>query len=312
MTDDDRKEAWRRRCSQLVALGIDAYTPHVSPDDSRHLQVQAILDEYKVAIGDIVSVPPGWEGNPPIRTINTLPAFADWLIDQWTSTFATEMGGDAYKMNALQQTTRAVRNGFRVLAWLGVEDRPERPLPAETLAIAKQQFDDLERWVRNKVKDGWAPPKPSQPDEAGLATTGKRRRRAEIPDKYEINIRLKQYLDKNPRATIREIAEVVDLSTGKVSQMDAWRREMARRKAAKEPAQRDARPLTDSMLAAMGREDDPATKMVMKDEAIWQWVLETAKPNERAGLHMKTAEERAKLVELVREQYDEEHTDSDD
>jgi hypothetical protein len=93
-------------------------------------------------------------------------------------------------------TTNRVKERILVeLTWLGVEDGPERLLPAETLAVAKQQLDDLERWLRQKVEG-----------EASPATTVKQRKRAERPDDYEINIRINQYLDQHPGAPIRDVA----------------------------------------------------------------------------------------------------------
>jgi hypothetical protein len=138
--------------------------------------------------------------------------------------------------------------------------------------------------------------------------TKKHPSRAEIPGDYEANIRIKKYLDTHPKATIRDVAKAVGLSTGKVAGLDAWRREMAERDAAKPPPRKAERRLTDRMLASTGRHDDPAAK-VMQDDAIWQWLLDRAKPTERAELHRRKAEERAKLIELAREQYESEQGD---
>ena len=259
-------------------------------------------------------MPPGWEGHPPRHPIITLADLHDWLQDEWDSTLATEMGGAAYWGDALDQAARAIRNCFRVLAWLGVEDRPERPLPAETLAGAKQHLDGLECWVRQKVKDGWAPPRPSATEANVVSPTTPRKRRkgSEFPDDDEINILIIRYLRQHPGAPISDIVEAINISQGKVDSMDAWKRETARRKAAKPLPKIKERQLTKEMLAAIGQKVDPAIEKVMKDDAIWQWMMKKAKPNEKADLHMKTAQERESLVELVREQYDEEHVEPDD
>src|SRR5262249_9136019 len=134
---DNKQQAWRQRCSQLEALGLDPYNPQVPTDEERCLQFQAILKEYEVAIGKVILVPLGWEGNPPLQAITNLADLAAWLNDQWTSTRATEMGGETYKAVAQEQADRALRNGYRVLAWLGMDERPERPFPAESLVVAK-------------------------------------------------------------------------------------------------------------------------------------------------------------------------------
>jgi hypothetical protein len=195
------------------------------------------------------------------------------------------------------------------LPWLGVDDRPERPLPTDSPDALKKQIDDLEKWVRDKHKSGWTPtPKKVKPVSTA---TKKHPKRDEIPDDYEANIRIKKYLDSHPKATIREVAEEVGLSTGKIAQLDAWKREMAGRKAAMPPPKKYERPLTDKMLAARGQKDDPAAK-IMQDEAIWQWLLEKAKPKEKADLHMKTDKEKATLIELAREQYEAEQAEPDE
>ena len=125
------------------------------------------------------------------------------------------------------------------------------------------------------------------PATASKQGNGKRTpRRQDIPDDYENNIHIKKYLDSHPRATIREVAKEVGLSTGKVHKFDAWKRAMAERKAAKPPPKKSAIQLTDKILVARGKMNDPAAKF-MQDEAIWQWLLEAAKGKERAVLHMK-------------------------
>ena len=305
MTDDTKHKAWRRLCSQLEPLGIDPYAPQVTPDDSRHEQVQVALTEYKVAIGQVVPVPPGWEGHPPLRAMQALADLDAWLNEQWSFTLSTELGGEAYKADALEQAARAVRNGFRVLAWLGVEDRPERPLLAETLAVAKEQLDALERWVRQKVKEGWTPTKSSQPEDASPDPTSKRRKRVKAPDDYEVNILIKRYLDQHPKATIRDVAGEMDLSTGKVSEMDAWRREMARRKAAKRPAKKDSRPLTGEMLACIRKEDsmDDVDARIDAEEAVWRRLIEQADEQKRAELFAMTKQQKKALIETAVKQY---------
>jgi hypothetical protein len=88
----------------------------------------------------------------------------------------------------------------------------------------KKQIDDLEKWVRDKHKSGWTPtPKKVKPVSTA---TKKHPKRDEIPDDYEANIRIKKFLDTHPRATIREVAEEVKLSIGKVQSLDAWKRAM--------------------------------------------------------------------------------------
>jgi hypothetical protein len=310
MIDDNKDEAWRRLCSQLEPLKVDPYSPQVPSDDSRYPQVQAILNEYKVATGEIIPVPPGWEGNPPLRPITTLADLDDFLMDQWDSSLAIEMGGEQYHTSAMEQAARAVRNGYRVLALLGMDERPERPFPAETLAVAKLQLGSLETWVRRKVKDGWTPREASKPKVA-VVSLAKTEKRPKPGNDHEANSRLKQYLERTRWPNIRDAAKEVGLSTGKVSGLAEWREHIARQKAAKPQPKIKTIQMRRQILLGRGQQDK-AIRKVMKADAIWNWLVNKAQPDQRAELYMATPNEKDKLIELAEEQFDEEHTEPDD
>jgi hypothetical protein len=305
--NDHKQQAWRQRCSQLEALGLDPYDPQFPADEDRRLQVQAILKEYDVAIGKLIPVPLGWEGNPPLQAITNLADLAAWLNDQWNSTRATEMGGEAYKASAMEQADRAVRNGYRVLTWLGMDEPPERPFPAESLVVAKQQLDALECWVRQKVKAGWMPPKPSESEEAKIinATTGDRRKRAGFPDQFEVNLLVHKYLSQNPGVDIRKVAKAVGFSIGTVQKTEAWRLTVGRRKAAKKPAKKDPMPLTLDMLACIGKEDDmdDVDARIDAEERVWRRLLEEADEQKRAALHGMKADKKREMIEAASKHY---------
>jgi hypothetical protein len=295
----DQAGAWRRYCRSLEKLGIDPYAPDVPADDPRHSQVAAIRDAYAIEIGLVIPVPPGWEGPGPLRAIRGLADLGDWLAQQWMSVLGAEIAGEHFRWQAREQAAQAVRNAFRVLDWLGVKDRPDRPPPPGTVTVAKQQIDELERWVRAKVREGWTPPTKAKP-------AGRRRRtRCSLPDDDELNLQIKRHLREFPSATIRQLAKALDVSSGKISSMAAWHDEMTRRKAAKPPPRSRERPLTEEMLASIGVGDDPSVK-VERPEVIWRWLLENAKPEERAAMHRFTPEEREKLLEAAREQFKDE------
>jgi hypothetical protein len=310
MMNEYRTKAWPRRCSQLEALGVDTYAPQVPTDDSRYPQVQAILNEYKVAIGDIVPVPPGWEGKPPLRAIKSLADLDDFLMDQWDSTVAIEMGGVAYTALAMDQAARAVRNGYRVLAWLGVEDRPERPYPVESLAIAKLQLGSLERWVRQKVKDGWTPREASQP-EIAAASPAKTEKRPKPIDDHDANSRLKQYLDRTPmhKVRIKEAKKAVGLSQGKVCQLSEWKHHMVRRNAAKPPPKikeiQMRKKIQESDLEKNDAEKEDNIGDVIdrmdRRAIIWREIIEDAEPNERPGLFAKSMKDREAMIDMREE-----------
>src|SRR5262249_26767181 len=137
------------------------------------------------------------------------------------------------------------------------------------------------------------------------AQPGKRLKRNAIPDEYEINIRIKKYLDQHPGAPIRDVAEAVDLSTGKVCGMDAWRREMARRNAAKKPAKKDALPLTREMLACIGKEDcmDDVDARIDAEERVWQRLVEEADEQRLDELFTLSKEQKKAVIEAAARKY---------
>lgn len=149
----------------------------------------------------------------------------------------------------------------------------------------------------------------------GTAPTSKKHpSRAETPDDVEANFLVEKYLSTHPNAGIREVSKGTSISQGRVCRLPAWRDVQKKRAAAKPPAKRSERPLTDKMLAARGKDDDPAANLISQeeDEAIWRWVLENAEPLWRAELYRKNAEERALLIEAARELYKREHPEHDE
>ena len=94
MTLDIRKKAWGDYCRKLEALGVDPYDPDLPADDSRREQVEAIVAEYEAATTDKMTLPPNWEGQPPIQPVDSLPALVDWLASQWRLVRGWELAGD--------------------------------------------------------------------------------------------------------------------------------------------------------------------------------------------------------------------------
>jgi hypothetical protein len=131
------------------------------------------------------------------------------------------------------------------------------------------------------------------------------------PDNFEANLMVKKFIDSHPKATIREISSATGISTGRIAKLDTWRLVMAQRKAERPSPKKLERPLMQKMQASLGKYNDPAARL-MEEEAIFQWLLERAKPDERVRLHMTKGEEREKLIELTREQYNKEISDADD
>jgi hypothetical protein len=187
-----------------------------------------------------------------------------------------------------------------VLAWLGMDERPERPFPAESLHVAKHQLDALERWVRQKVKEDWTPPKTSEPEEAKVsnAKSGRRCKRADFPDQYEVNLLVHKYLSQNPQARIRQVVESLGFSVGTVQKTEAWRLKQKRRRAEK-PPQIKERQLTPKMQASIANEDniDDVDERIDRREATWRWIIEEATPTERARLNAMPNNDKEALID---------------
>jgi hypothetical protein len=310
VTDNAKQEAWRGYCRKLEALGVDPYDPDIPADDPRHQQVTAIVTEYRSATSHKLALPPNWEGHEPIQPVDSLLALAEWLAFQYRLVKGWELAGDKGKPSALKDASRALHNAFRVLDWLGVEDRPERPLPADHLEAAKEQIDDLERWIRAKHKSGWAPT-PKKVTAKTPPTSPKHGKRSDaIPDD-EANILVRKFLEQNPKASARDVAKAVGIALGRVSDLPAWRAEVGRRQAAKTPPKKTPMPLTKKMTESIKRGDDPAA-VAMAREAAWQRLIEAATGDKKAELFAMTKEQKDRLIDLTLEQYADEIADSDD
>lgn len=303
MTDDAKQAAWRRFCEQLEALGVDPYSPEVPEDDPRHGQVQAIIAEYRGIPQPLFPLPESWEGSPPLFTITSLDDVARWLRDEWSIVTATRLGSEDGVFQAKKRAAQAIRNTHRILDALKIEDRPERQPPTESLEECEEQVQRLEQWFREKHASGWKPTK------AVVASPRpNRNKRSEIPDDDEINLLIKRALKANPKASIRVVAKEVGVSTGKISGMEAWQEEMAKRATDKAFSMKPERQLTDEMLAVVGTDDSPVSQAA-ENEAVWNWLLRTTKDKgkreEYQRLMRLDRDEQAKMIELVRPQYKE-------
>ena len=117
----------------------------------------------------------------------------------------------------------------------------------------------------------------------------------------EANIAVRKFLEQHPHATARQVVQGVGIAPGRVSKLDSWRAVQGRRKANKTPAPKRERKLTRKMLETLGRTNDPALRIEVK-EAVWQRLLEEAEPQERAKLHSMKAEDRDRLIQAALEQ----------
>lgn len=133
-------------------------------------------------------------------------------------------------------------------------------------------------------------------------STEKRPKRSEKPDDDEANLIIKRFLKDYPKATIREVAREVGLSTGKVSGLEAWRNHMAFRRAAKPPSKVKERPLTKKMLECVGKDDDPVQPLI-RNEAIWNYLLKNADRKSREELLKMSESKQCELIEKTWTQF---------
>jgi hypothetical protein len=121
----------------------------------------------------------------------------------------------------------------------------------------------------------------------------------------EANLLVRQHLKAHPNASVRAIHRATGVSVGAVAQSAAWQAHQAAKKigpgtsGGRSPRERQ---LTRKILAVAGKEEDPS-RLPQAEEAAWQYLLETATPDERARLHALTPAERAERIRLVIEQF---------
>ena len=312
MTDDAKQTAWRQFCEQLEALGVNPHSPEVPEDDPRHEQVQAIVAEYRGIPLPLFPLPESWEGTPPLFTITSLDDVARWLRDEWGNITATQMGSEDGFYQAKYRANQTIRNAHRILDDLGIDDRPERQPPAESLEECEQEFQQLEQWFRDNHASGW---KPKQAATLAAKRRATAKKRSEIPDDDELNLHIMRVLKAKPNAAIRVVAKEVGVSIGKVSGMAAWQDEMAKREAEKAFKQPAERQLTDEMLAVIGEDDSPEGKAI-ENEQVWKWLLKTTKAKgkqeEYENLLRLKGTAKANMIEIARSQYRQESAEQDD
>jgi hypothetical protein len=132
------------------------------------------------------------------------------------------------------------------------------------------------------------------------------RRAKPVPDD-EAEILVREFIAAEEKAvrkvTVRRISERCGIAVGRISKMAPWRAYMTRRKKGTPTLPRQARQLTDAIIAAIGKDDDPGAKLMSKEEAAWEWLEAKAKDTtERAKLASMTREERAEAIKAVIEQ----------
>src|SRR5690606_35846024 len=136
---------------------------------------------------------------------------AQWLRDEWNSVTAIRLGSEDGFYPAKYRANQTIRNAHRILDDLGIDDRPERQPPAESLEECEQQFRQLEQWFREKHASGW---KPKQAATLAASPRATAKKRSEIPDDDELNLLIKRHLKQNPRASIREVSDAIGISIG--------------------------------------------------------------------------------------------------
>ena len=225
-------------------------------------------------------------------------AWFDEQMDDWT----TDEGGERYLTHPFCLTL--VHDVFKsTIGAIQIILDPENALLVGDL-VDELPFTFFRK--PKKISHSLEPPKANRPQESvvTLATAAIRRKRSTFPDKNELNRLVDNFLKQHHGAPIRDVAKGIGVAAGTVQKTLAWKSERARRYAAQWQCKKKSREST-------GKDADPFVKAA-GNEAIWNWLLDRAEPSERAGLHEKNAEEKAALIDLARERYDEENLDSDD
>ena len=159
----------------------------------------------------------------------------------------------------------AIRYAMTMLDHFGLGDGDDYPLPIH-LDQAKNALTNLVSVIQENIQHGQmavgglneeaeavqgigVAPRRNAPADADSA---KQPKRSDAPDEYEANLLVKKFLDGHSKATVKDVSEATGISTGRISGLDAWRREMAQRKATKPPPKKSERQLTGEMLAVRG------------------------------------------------------------
>ena len=288
---------WHHFRVQLEGLGVDPYAPDEVPADHPHFaEVQRIVAEYRGIPLPLLPQPKDWEGSPPLFTITSLDDVARWLCDEWSIVVAIKMGSDDGILKAKKRAMQAIRNAHRILDVLKIEDQPLRQPPAENLEGCKKQIQQLKQWFREKHASGWTAKVNGVADTS--SAHGKRR---EFVCDEVANAMIEQILKEKSDATSREIAEIVGIAHGRVSQMPAWRARMAEKKASRLPRKMNPRQLTEKMLKAIPSGKDPA-EMVEARENVLHEMLRQSEPAERERILAMSNEEQDQLIQSYAEQ----------
>jgi hypothetical protein len=107
------------------------------------------------------------------------------------------------------------------------------------------------------------------------------------------------FLRDNPDATIKAVSDATGASVGAINKTDAWRAEMARRKANRPPRQPRVHQLRAdgeaSILADHRAPVDAAVKRE-EDDAAWRRIVESADPQHRGVLNGMNEQARSGLI----------------
>jgi hypothetical protein len=133
------------------------------------------------------------------------------------------------------------------------------------------------------------PPRPS-------SETEKKKRR--LPAE-EANFLVRDYLKKNPCASIRKVARANGVSVGAVSKTPAWRANMESRKDAKRSVTKIRyHQLTDEILRNLGHKKyEPSTAVVVEELAERRF-LESASEEEKERYFAANREKQMELLSL--------------
>lgn len=155
---------------------------------------------------------------------------------------------------SMEKVALVVRQAFMQSRAL---DDPTAPLYPATAADgpagAVAALDELRRFYLARATD--PPSNPAKGQARSKSTKG------------EANLKARDYLRKNPKATVRELSAGIGCATGSVSNLPAWRAVKEQRDKGRQPKKAGVVSLTPRMQAIVGTDDADQLARLTREQA---------------------------------------------
>jgi hypothetical protein len=173
--------------------------------------------------------------------------------------------------------------------------------------VADNDFRSLPIDVpKSKLKADLETPHVLQP---GASPDSPSKKVGKVP-RNEANVRVREYLAKNPKASIREVGVATGLAQSSIANTEAWKAVQKVRneqRATRSPSPKEPRQLTDQMLETRGQGDrDDVLETVERRETAERRILEDASDEERANFYRMDKDKKEQMIQTVLASMDEE------